>query len=554
MATPELAGSAAVARAGTGRVRARVALERWAPAAAVFGLSLAGIVIRLIVVHQGLFGDELSTYWIVVGHSLNQVLALLYGAASIHHEEIHHAEITPPLYFVAAWLTTRVGHSAELLRLPSLLAGSLTVPLVYRLGLRTVGRGAALIGCALTALSPFMIYYSTEARAYAVMMLLVVVSTLALLLAVDQRRTRWWVVYGASSCLAVYTHYTCVFPLIAQLAWALWVHPEARRPAILANLGAMVALLPWIGGLINDLTSPTVTILSALSPFTLHDIPRILAHWAIGYPYANYGAGVAELPGPAGLALLALATLLALGTLTARAMRSTSGHRVEAVAEWLGGRDRRLLLVALLALATPVGEAIVSTFSTHIFGVRNLAASWPALALAFAALLSAGPRWASLTAGALAVAAFAIGAALMLTAPYARPDYPAAGAFVARHLGREGGVIDETGEISPGPVTPLDTTLARTVQTFRAGSPAERTHPFGFADPVVPLAAAIRQAVAAVRGGHVLLVSNLIPAGAQVAQRRQPVNPSFPPPYRLTDKRVYPGIVATEVRIYAAHP
>ncbi len=35
----------------------------------------------------------------------------MYGTGRIHH-----AEITPPLSFLASWLTTRLGSSPELLR------------------------------------------------------------------------------------------------------------------------------------------------------------------------------------------------------------------------------------------------------------------------------------------------------------------------------------------------------------------------------------------------------------------------------------------------------
>ncbi len=53
--------------------------------------------------------------------------------------------------------------------------------------MRTVGRRAALVAAALTALSPFLIFYSAEARGYELMIALVLVSTLALLRAVEQR-------------------------------------------------------------------------------------------------------------------------------------------------------------------------------------------------------------------------------------------------------------------------------------------------------------------------------------------------------------------------------
>ena len=194
------------------------------------------------------------------------------------------AEITPPLYFAASWLTTQIGHSPELVRAPSLVAGAASIPLIYLLGLRTVGRPAALVATALTTFSPFMIYYSAEARGYALMMALVLLSTLAMLIAVENGRARWWVVYAVASCAAVYTHYTAVFALGAQFLWLLWAHPEARRFALLANLGALVAFLPWTTGVINDYNSPTRKILSSLSPFNADAVRVSLEGWAIGDP------------------------------------------------------------------------------------------------------------------------------------------------------------------------------------------------------------------------------------------------------------------------------
>ena len=54
----------------------------------------------------------------------------------------------------------------------------------------------------------------------------------------------------------------------AQLLWLLAAHPEARRPALLANASAVVAYLPWRRPL-ADFNSPTTTFLSAITPFDL---------------------------------------------------------------------------------------------------------------------------------------------------------------------------------------------------------------------------------------------------------------------------------------------
>src|SRR4051795_10500815 len=113
---------------------------------AVAALTVVGVVLRVIVARQSMFADELSTHYVVVGRSLADMVSVVHTDA----------EITPPLYFLLTWLATQVGDTPELLRAPSLVAGVAAIPLVYVLGLRTVGPRAALVGAALTTFSPFL--------------------------------------------------------------------------------------------------------------------------------------------------------------------------------------------------------------------------------------------------------------------------------------------------------------------------------------------------------------------------------------------------------------
>jgi len=510
----------------------RVPGGRWT--IAVVGLTLIGAVIRLAAGGESLFADELSTYWIVSEHGPRGVLS------TVHSD----AEITPPLYFALAWLTTQLGHAPELVRAPSLVAGIASIPVAYILGLRTIGRRGALIAAGIVTFSPFMIYYSAEARAYALMMLLVMLSTLTMLLAVDSGRTGWWVAYAVSSCLAVYSHYTCVFALAAQLLWLLWAHPDARKPAIVANLGALAGFLPWTTGLIGDLTSPTSEILSALSPFTLFDIRQVLEHWAIGYPY-TWVARLTELPGWPGLVLLAASLVLAASGIAASAWRDRPRTRVRRI-------DRRLVLVALLFASVPLGEAVVSAVGDNIFGVRKLAGSWPALALLLAALLSAAGRRLGIVAGALAVASFGLGAAKLVNDQYRRPDYQAAARYIDQHARRGDAIIDITAVLSPGPLSPLDAALRRPHRIFRAGAPEERRSPFGYEDRPVPLAEALPHAIAAAPGGRIFYVATVFPQQiAGLEERTKRMQDPFPPRYDIVDTKRYPGIAATAVIVYA---
>jgi hypothetical protein len=498
----------------------------------VVALTAVGLGLRLAVAHQSLFADELSTYWIITAHGLGGVLS------TVHSD----AEITPPLYFVASWLTSQISHSPELVRAPSLIAGTATIPIVYLLGLRTLGRRAALVAAAVTTFAPFMVYYSTEARGYALMMALTALSTLAMLIGIDRGGARWWVLYGLASVGAAYSHYTCFFALAVQFLWLWLAHPEARRPALYANGGAAVLYLPWITGLVNDFTSPTSKILSALSPFNAHSIRLIVEHWTVGYPYSTV-AGLTQLPGKPALVLLALGLLAGVVGLV------RSHPRLPAL-------DSRLVLVIALFLSVPVCEAVISAVTTHLFAVRNLAAAWPAMALLTGALvIAAGPR-VRLLATLFVVAAFAIGGVKMLQDRYARPNFQAAANFVHSHAAGTDAVIDDSGLLSPGPLTGFDAASKRRALVFRAGAPRERDHPFGFADPIVPTQQAIDGAVAAAHGGriyHVELFPNTSGGRSPIETLRSVSDAAghFPPGYRLVETRIYPGIVNVAVQVYA---
>lgn len=499
------------------------------PAAVVAALTAIAAIVRLTTLHDSLFADELSTYWIVSGHSLG-------GVVSTVHTD---AEITPPLYFVLAWLTTRIELTAEMLRLPSFVAGVAAIPLVYLLGVRTVGRWAGAVAAALTALSPFMIFYSTEARGYEVMVVLVLCSTLALLAALDDGRARWWVLYAVSSCAAAYTHYTAVFALAAQLAWLIWAHPEARRAAVLANVGAVIGFAPWISGLIADLHSPTTKILAALAPFTPRTVITSLGHSAVGFPYGK--VQVSSLPGVPGLALIATGVAIALvGVVVATWHRRAPRKRL----------DPRLVLIVGLALSAPVGEALVSAVGSDVFGTRNLAVSWPTFALAVATLLVATPLPFRVVPVALVVAGFGIAAVKMTQPGYQRPQTQEAAGFINREASPGDAVIDAI-QLSPGPLIALDLSLDRPLQAFRLGQPQERDHPFRFSDPILAPAEVVRRAAAAADGRRIFLVTPTEGGPYQPTPLGAAAVDSLPARYRRVQAQAYAGFVPLATLVFA---
>src|SRR4051812_12737864 len=104
-------------RAGTGPFVGRTPARAAWPLLLVAGVTLLGAVLRIVVAGGAPAADKYPPYWIVADHGLGGVLSTVPS----------NAEITPPLYFLLSWASAKLGHSPQLIRLPSLIAGVITI-------------------------------------------------------------------------------------------------------------------------------------------------------------------------------------------------------------------------------------------------------------------------------------------------------------------------------------------------------------------------------------------------------------------------------------------
>lgn len=413
---------------------------------AVAALTALALILRLDHFLGPLNGDEISTAYIVDGNSLGGVLSDLSSDA----------EISPPLYFIFAWAATKLGSAPELIRLPSLIAGVASIPLIFLVGRRAVSSVAGLLAAAVMTLTPFMIFYSGDGRTYALAIALLLGSTLALLHAAESGRMRAWAIYGVLTALAMYTHYTAAFVLAGQLIWLFAFHPQARKAALLANVGAVALFLPWIGGMLGDLNSPTVEILSALQGdgFTVKRLA--VENWAVGYPFNT----IDQIPGDlaivlitVGAAVAAIATAVRLGL---RLRDAEGGWR-----ERFSDADRGLVLLVVLALATPVFELLILGLTGNdLFGARNLNTSSAGLALAIGAVLARAGWRIAVPCAVAVLAGYSIGTAKALEDRAGAIPYDQAAQFIEQRAEPGDAVVDVvSAAVSPVPLTPLELEL-----------------------------------------------------------------------------------------------
>lgn len=513
-----------------------VAERRASRAAALMvigGLLAIGLFLRLLVLGGALWGDELSTNFVVNG----------FGVADFPWLLRNSKEATPPLFFVLTWVTKEFG-GPEGLRLVSLLAGVAAIPLTYLLGLETVGRRAATVGAALVALSPFQIFYATEARAYELLMLTCLIASYALVRALSSGRTSWWVGYGVASAAAMYTHYAAVFVLAGLFAWAFIAHPEARKPLIVANLAAALVFVPWIPAFVDDTSEQAAKNIEAGFPVTLSNVVNsMIRMW-----FAGAITRFSELPGSLALTLIAISVAVGTAGLVLRA----AGSR-----EWRWP-PAGVVLVIVLALASPVGALLHNVVALSIFTPRNLIASWPGFALTLGALVTAGPALLRTASVALLITGFSIGAVKLVEDSHRRPDLAGAASFIEANGEPDSPVVDVP-QFSPGPQMAMEAALApdgdaappdRSV--FELGTPtlAERlaiNRRGKSFDPSVPPVVPEQVALQAARTAGDGTIFVVVPAHAPLDQLRVGSSPlasflsALPTRFHEVDSRSFAG-------------
>src|SRR4051794_10856835 len=205
------------------------------------GITLAGALLRFATLDvQSYWLDEVATANIL-RHGFGDMISAVSAGES-----------TPPLFYIVAWAWSKLFGTGEVgLRSLSALLGTLTIPLAYVLGRGYIGRTTGVIAAALTAFNPLLIWYSQEARSYALMVLLTGLSLWALKRALDEPSPRSLAVWGAVAFSSIATHYYAGFLIGAEAAWLLltaWRERRKGRTATLVTVGvlaaATAALLP----------------------------------------------------------------------------------------------------------------------------------------------------------------------------------------------------------------------------------------------------------------------------------------------------------------------
>ncbi len=198
------------------------------------GLTALALVVRVIGLDSGLWADEIDSLVSSFRPPLADIV-LTFPRDNRH-----------PFYSVLAHLAMAVfGEHNWVIRLPAVLFGAATVPLLYLLGTRIVGRREALLAAAFLAVSYHHVWFSQNARGYALLGTSAVLSAWLLLRCLDDPRKRFMVGYGLTIALGAWTHLTMVFVAAghgAACALLFLLGRPARTDAAWRRLAGAIAL------------------------------------------------------------------------------------------------------------------------------------------------------------------------------------------------------------------------------------------------------------------------------------------------------------------------
>jgi uncharacterized membrane protein len=303
--------------------------------------------------------------------------AIEYWMANVPLSDIHlavaNATHDPPFFSYLAHVWMRAGITEFWLRLPSLFASLLSIAGVIHLGRYTTNRLTGLVAGLLLAIGAADIRYAQEFGQYALLVMLITWNLIFLYQAHREGEWRWWLLWGGTAVISIYTHYGSVIAVgtaaAAFLVYHLW---QRKWTAVIWQLATSFLVLLSLTPLVLVVIPNQMGRLGATpQPFSLAALYsvswQILAFQLIAndgflyWPWSPLPVWVVAIPLLLAIAVallkvrswLAPPALLILTWLAYFLISRTGAY-------FMGGTRHSLLLVPLLAVTVATGMVIIA--------------------------------------------------------------------------------------------------------------------------------------------------------------------------------------------------
>lgn len=176
------------------------------------GITVFGLMLRLLSINsRGLWLDEAITV-LQARQNLPKVVRTL-------QEGVH-----PPLFHILVhfWITA-FGATEVAVRSYAMMWGVLAIPAAYWATRVVYDRRSGLIAAGIVAVSPYLVWYSQEARMYTMMLFFAFMSLGFFASAVRTNRKRDWVGYTVFTFFGMFTHYFYAFLVMGEFLYFIVV-------------------------------------------------------------------------------------------------------------------------------------------------------------------------------------------------------------------------------------------------------------------------------------------------------------------------------------------
>jgi uncharacterized membrane protein len=175
---------------------------------------------------DSLTGDEAGQALAALQPTVGEMILFIRGHA-----------MAMPLDYLVSRVFVRLSQTEFVLRLPSVVWGTLALLLVYDLARRLTDTPTALIAAFLFSLSPIHIRYAQEMRFYAALGFFYLLSNITLLKAIERPNLTHWVLFILATLVGAWFHLYVALSVVNGFAlWLVAPHIKLKRWIVLFQM------------------------------------------------------------------------------------------------------------------------------------------------------------------------------------------------------------------------------------------------------------------------------------------------------------------------------
>lgn len=205
---------------------------------------LIGLGLRLIAIEQSFWLDEAISIQTATGYSAWQIIT-----------QFSPTDFNPPLYYIVLHFWLKIFPPTEFfIRLPSVIFGIITALFIYKIYFLVFkNKNEALLTFILLLTSSLHVYYSQEARMYALVTFAVTGSIYYFLKILRKRKLLDIILYLIFNLLMIYSHYLSWLVLVAQFIYLFFYQKDKFKNFSILYIIIFLFYLPWLPTLLQQL-------------------------------------------------------------------------------------------------------------------------------------------------------------------------------------------------------------------------------------------------------------------------------------------------------------